>query len=96
MDEEQLKARTKQFALRVIKLVESLPRGVTGEVLSKQLLRSATSVSANYRSACRGRSKAEFIAKVGIALEEWYESQLWLELSVDSGLLPKQRGAHLL
>ena len=96
MDEEQLKARTKQFALRVIKLVESLPRGVTGEVLSKQLLRSATSVSANYRSACRGRSKAEFIAKVGIALEECDESQLWLEMIVDSGLLPKQRVADLL
>jgi four helix bundle protein len=96
MDKEQLKARTKQFALRVIKLVEALPNTRTGEVLGKQILRSATSVAANYRSACRGRSKAEFVAKVGIVLEECDESQLWVELIVDSGLLPKARAAELL
>ena len=61
-----------------------------------QLLRSASSAAANYRSACRGRSKAEFIAKVGISLEECDESQLWLELIVDSGLMPHHRVADLL
>ncbi len=96
MDKVELQERTKQFALRVIKLVEALPKTMTGEVLGKQVLRSATSVAANYRSACRGRSKAEFIAKVGIALEECDESQLWLELIVDSGLLPQARVAELL
>jgi four helix bundle protein len=96
MDKQQMQDRTKQFALRVIKLVEALPRTMTGEVLGKQLLRSATSVAANYRSAGRGRSKAEFIAKLGIALEECDESQLWLELIVESGLLPRARAADLL
>jgi four helix bundle protein len=96
MDKTELQARTKLFALRVIKLVEALPRTMTAEVLGKQLLRSATSVAANYRSAGRGRSKAEFIAKVGIALEECDESQLWLELIVDSDLMPAPRVAELL
>jgi four helix bundle protein len=96
MDQEELKRRTKQFALRVIKLTEALPKTSAGEVLGRQLLRSATSVAANYRSACRGRSKAEFIAKIGIALEECDESQLWLELIVDSDLLPQRRAADLL
>ena len=62
MNEAELKQRTKQFALRAIKLVEALPRSRTAEVIGRQLLRSATSVGANYRAACRGRSKAEFIA----------------------------------
>jgi four helix bundle protein len=96
VNKEDLKQRTRQFALRVIKLVEALPTSVTSEVLGKQVLRSATSVAANYRAACRGRSKAEFIAKVGIALEECDESQLWLELIVDSGLMPGSRVAKLL
>jgi four helix bundle protein len=96
MDKEELKQRTKQFALRAIKLTEALPKGMAGQVLGKQLLRSATSVAANYRSACRGRSKAEFIAKVGIALEECDESQLWLEMIVDSGLMPRTCVAELL
>jgi four helix bundle protein len=96
MDKMELQERTKRFALRVIHLVGALPGSTAGEVLGKQLLRSATSVAANYRSACRGRSKAEFIAKVGIALEECDESQLWLELIVESGLLPGARVAELL
>jgi four helix bundle protein len=96
MDKAELQNRTKQFALRVIKLTAALPKTTAGEVLGKQLLRSATSVAANYRSACRGRSKAEFIAKVGIALEECDESQLWLELIVESGLMPAARVAELL
>lgn len=96
MDKVELQERTKQFALRVIKLTQALPRTPAGEVLGKQLLRSATSVAANYRSACRGRSKAEFIAKTGIVLEECDESQLWLELIVAGGLLPSRRVADLL
>lgn len=70
MKQEDLKKRTKEFALRVIKLVESLPKGRTADVLGKQVLRSGTSVGANYRSACRARSNADFISKMGIVEEE--------------------------
>ena len=66
MDEEELKKRTKQFALRVMKLVASLPNSIEGRAIGNQLVRAGTSVGANYRSACKGRSKAEFIAKLGI------------------------------
>jgi four helix bundle protein len=90
MNEEQLKQRTKQFALRVIKLVEALPKGWTADVIGKQLLRSATSVGANYRAACRARSKADFIAKIGIVEEEADESLYWLELIVEAGLMPEK------
>lgn len=86
MNENDLKKRTKQFSLNVIKFVSPLPyNNVTG-VLGKQLLRSSSSVAANYRSACRGRSKAEFIAKLGICVEEADESMLWLELFIESGV----------
>lgn len=70
MNESELKKRTKQFGLRVIRLVESLPSGQTSRTIGNQLLRSGMSVGANYRAACRGRSKADFIAKAGISLEE--------------------------
>jgi len=96
MDEEELKQRTKQFALRAIRLVEALPRSRTADVIGKQLLRSATSVGANYRAACRGRSKAEFIAKIGIVEEESDESLFWLELIVEAGLLPHARVSDLM
>ncbi len=89
MDKEQLKARTKLFALRVIKLTEALPQQQSGRVIGNQLMRSGTSVGANYRSACRGRSKAEFISKLGIALEEADESAYWLELIIESNLQKK-------
>ena len=72
--------RTKQYALRVIRLVSDAPSSISGQVIAKQLVRSATSVGANYRSACRARSKAEFVAKLQIALEESDESLYWLEL----------------
>lgn len=88
---DALKKRTKQFALRVIKLFRSLPRRAEAEVIGKQLLRSATSVGANYRAACRARSRADFIAKLGIVLEEMDESAFWLELIVESGLVPARR-----
>ena len=66
MEHENLKARTKSFALRIIKLVESLPKNRTSDVIGRQLMRSGTSVAANYRSSCRARSKADFISKMGI------------------------------
>ena len=86
MDKEELKLRTKQFALRVIRLVEALPHGKTADVLGRQLLRSGTSVGANYRAACRAKSTADFIAKMGIVEEETDESIYWMELLVEAGL----------
>jgi four helix bundle protein len=85
--EDELKQRTKQFALKVIKLVGLLPRSIESQVIGKQLIRSATSVGANYRAACRSRSKAEFIAKLGIVEEEADESAYWLELIIEGGFL---------
>ena len=86
-----LKARTKQFALRVMKLVDSLPRTIQGRVVANQIIRSATSVAANYRAACRARSRAEFIAKIGVVEEEADETAFWLELIIDSALLTETR-----
>ena len=91
-----LKARTKQFALRVMKMVDTLPRTIQGRTIAKQIIRSATSVAANYRAACRARSRAEFIAKIGVVEEEADESCFWLELIIDSGLLTDERIRPLL
>jgi four helix bundle protein len=96
MNQVEMKARTKQFALRAMKLVRALPKDVTGKTIGSQLLRSASSVAANYRAACRARSKAEFIAKIGTVLEEADESELWLELIVEDGVLPKTKCEPLL
>ena len=96
MDEDETKQRTKQFALRVIKVVTALPRTREADVIGKQLLRSATSVGANYRSACRARSKPDFISKIGITEEEADESHYWLELIVVAELLPPTRVNALL
>jgi four helix bundle protein len=74
MNQNDLKQRTQKFALKIIKLVETLPRGRTADVLGNQLLRSGTSVGANYRAACRARSSADFISKMGIVEEEIDES----------------------
>lgn len=90
-EETDLRERTKLFALRVIRLFGSLPRSTVAQVLGKQLLRSGTSVGANYREAYRGRSKPEFIAKCGDSLRELEESAYWLELLVDSGLVEATR-----
>ncbi|MFB2918836.1 four helix bundle protein [Aerosakkonema funiforme] len=87
MNEQEFKKRTKQLALRVIRLVEALPESRTAEVIGKQLIRSATSVGANYRSACRGKSTADVIAKLSIVEEEADESLYWMELIVESGLI---------
>lgn len=89
--ERDLKKRTKHFALRCIKLVESLPKTDTARVLGKQLLRSSTSVPANYRASTRARSKAEFIAKLGIVEEETDESVFWIEMLIDAGLTRESR-----
>jgi four helix bundle protein len=96
MNAEELKKRTKQFALRVMRLVDALPNTPKGRAIASQLVRSGTSVAANYRAACRGRSKAEFIAKVGIAEEEADETALWLELIIEDTLLPEKKIAPLL
>ena len=84
---DDLKLRTKRFALRVIKLVESLPRTQTAKTIGVQLLRSCTSVPANYRAACRARSNADFISKLGIVEEETDESVFWIEMLIDTELV---------
>ena len=92
----QLKARTKAFAVRIIRLFQSLPNKPDAQVLGKQVLRSGTSVAPNYRAACRARSKPEFIAKVGIVAEEADETVLWLELMGDAGVVEAARLEPLL
>jgi four helix bundle protein len=84
MNPEELKQRTKTFGRRVIKLIETLPKNTTTSVLGRQLLRSATSVGANYRAVCRAKSRADFIAKLGIVEEECDESLCWLEMLVET------------
>jgi four helix bundle protein len=96
MDNEALKARTQTYALRVIRLVESLPSNRTADVLGRQLLRAATSVGANYRAACRAKSAADFIAKMGIVEEEADESLYWMELLIASGLVTRNRLTDLM
>jgi four helix bundle protein len=85
-----LKERTKIFALRIIKLVESLPSGRTSDVVGRQLVKCGTSVGANYRAACRAKSRADFIAKIGIVEEEADESIFWMEVLIESGLMRKE------
>jgi four helix bundle protein len=87
MEQYDLKERTKSFALQVIKLVENLPKGKTSDIIGKQLLKSGTSVGANYRSACRAKSTADFISKMGIVEEEADESIYWMELLIEAGIV---------
>jgi four helix bundle protein len=96
MTTDELKARTKQFALRVMTLVEVLPNSVRGRVIANQIMRSATSVGANYRAACRARSRAEFIAKIGVVEEEADETAFWLELNIESKIRRAKQIASLL
>lgn len=96
MNKHELQRRTKQFALRVLKLIDALPRTPTGRAISNQLVRSAMSVGANYRAACRARSRTEFAAKLGIVLEEADESLYWLEMIRDGKLLPEAKLSLLL
>lgn len=95
MTETELKHRTKAFALRVLKLVDSLPDTRSGRVLAGQLGRSGTSVGANYRAACRSRSTAEMVSKLAVVEEEADESAFWLELISDHGLLAPTKVASL-
>jgi four helix bundle protein len=87
MDADDLKKRTKLFALRILKLVAALPNNIQGRAVGGQLVRSGTSVGSNYRAACRGRSRAEFVAKLGVVEEEADESAFWLELIIEGSLL---------
>ena len=96
MDEQEFKRRTKQLALRVIKVVETLPNTMAGQVIGKQLLRSATSIGANYRAACRAKSEADMVAKLGLVEEEGDETLYWLELIVEADLIPKTRLSDLM
>jgi four helix bundle protein len=91
-----LKDRSKRFALRIIKLVNSLPKTLAADTVGRQLMRSGTSVAANYRAACRTRSKAEFIAKMGVVEEETDESAFWIELLVDAEIMKRTKVADLL
>ena len=91
MNSDELKARTKQFTLRIIRLVESLPRGRTADVIGRQLLRSGTSVGANYRAACRAKSTADFISKMGTVEEEADESLYWMELLIEAKIVESDK-----
>ncbi|MEZ2224899.1 four helix bundle protein [Microcoleus sp.] len=91
MNEQEFKQRTKKVALQVIRLVETLPNKMTAQVIGKQLLRSATSVGANYRAACRAKSTADIIAKLGIVEEEGDECLYWMELLVEAEIIPEDR-----
>jgi four helix bundle protein len=96
MDENLFKRRTKQLALRVIKAVEGLPKNRTADVIGRQWIRSGTSIGANYRAACRGKSTADVIAKLRIVEEEADESAYWMELLIESGLVSEARLSGLL
>jgi four helix bundle protein len=96
MNEEEFKNRTKGLALRVIKLVSALPTNQVSMIIGKQLLRSATSVGANYRAACRGKSPADVLNKLSIVKEEADESLYWMELLAEAEIVPKTRLAALM
>ena len=91
MTSEELKARTQDFAIRIIRLVNALPRNSAGFIMGKQILRSGTSIGANYRAACRARSRPDFVAKLAIAEEEADETLYWLELLSKSGIVKASR-----
>ena len=86
---EQLRARTKQFAIRIVRLFKSLPKTDEARIIGKQVMRSGTSVAANYRAVGRARSRAEFVSKMGVVVEEADETVLWLELLIDTGVVSK-------
>ncbi len=94
--QEELRERTKQFAYRLIRVFRSLPRSTEAQVIGKQLLRSGTGVAANYRAANRARTHAEFVAKIGIVVEEADETVFWLECLCDNGIVRKERLNDLL
>ncbi len=93
---EELRNRTKQFAIRVVRLYQAAPKTIDAQVIAKQLLRSGTSVAANYRAVCRARSSKEFIAKIGVVIEEADETVFWLELLLETKIFSKQKLGNLL
>ena len=96
MNEAEFKSRTKAVAVRVIKLADALHRGRSGDALARQIIRSGTSIGANYRSACRGRSVNDVISRLGIVEDEADETLFWMEVIVESGLLPAKRLTSLM
>jgi four helix bundle protein len=94
--QEVLRDRTKKFAVRVVRVYRALPFKTDAQVLGKQLMRSGTGVAANYRASCRSRSKAEWIAKIGVVVEEADETVFWLEMLSDCGILPLKKLESLL
>lgn len=96
MTRDELKQRTKQFGLRVMRLVDALPNTMSGRAVGNQLVRSGTAVGANYRAACRARSRPEFLSRLGVVEEEADESGYWLELISEGGLLKPRRVGALL
>jgi four helix bundle protein len=96
MDEKLFKDRTKKLALRVIPLVEALPKSKAGDIIGRQLIRSATSIGANYRAACRGKSTADVLAKLAIVEEEGDESAYWLELLIEGNIVSEEEVVDLL
>jgi len=96
MTPEDMKKRTKMFGLDVIRLIDNIGNSLAARVIGGQLIRAATSVGANYRAACRGRSKREFIAKLGIVEEEADESAYWMEMLVDAGMITETKVRRLI
>ena len=95
MDEKVFKARTKKLAVAIIKLADKLPRSLAGDVINRQVIRSGTSIGANYRAACRAKSTADMINKMKIVEEESDETQYWLEILVEAGLVPQDQIADV-
>lgn len=95
MNSEDLKKRTKKFAHDCVKLALSLPENITGWHIRKQMVRSSTSVAANYRAACHGQTKASFISKISIVIEECDETEFWIEFIEEENLLPHSRLSSL-
>jgi four helix bundle protein len=93
---EELKHRTKAFAIRIVKLFRSLPKTEEARIIGRQVLRSGTSVAANYRAVCRARSKAEFISKIGVVVEEADETVFWLEMLIETKIVAGEKLAELL
>ena len=93
---EQLRERTKRFAIRIVRLFRTLPKTEEAKIIGKQALRSGTSVAANYRAVCRARSKAEFVARIGVVVEEADETVFWLELLVETAIVSQTRMNGLL
>jgi four helix bundle protein len=93
---EAMKLRTKQFAIRIVSVVRSLPRSRESDVFGKQLLRSGTAVAANYRAVCRSRSQAEFVSKMNVVVEEADETVFWLEMLTDTGIVPTEKLTSLI